>query len=56
MDLSEAQLQRLNQINELDEMQQDAIQQTNLVQQQRAWWHDKFIKKKLCYLIPGSRT
>ena len=46
MDLSEAQQQRLNQINELDEMWQDVIQQTNLVQQQRARWHDKFIKKK----------
>ena len=27
-------------------MRQDAIQQTYLAQQQRARWHDKFIKKK----------
>ena len=27
-------------------MRQDAIQQTNLVQQHRSRWHDKFIKKK----------
>ena len=46
MDLLEAQQQRSNLINELDEMRQDAIQQIDLVQQQRAQWHDKFIKKK----------
>lgn len=46
MDLSEAHQQRLNEINELDGMRQDVIQQTYFVQQQRAWWHDKFIKKK----------
>ena len=46
MNLLEAKQQRLNQINKLDEMRQDAIQQTGLVQQQRAWWHDKFIKNK----------
>ena len=46
MNPSKAQKQILNQINELDEMCQDAIQQTNLVQQQRDQWHDKFIKKK----------
>ena len=47
MNLIEAQQQRLNQINELDEMRQDALQHTNMVQQQRARWHDKFIKRKL---------
>ena len=42
MDLSEAQQQRLNHINELDEMRQDDIQQIDLVQQKKARWHDKF--------------
>jgi hypothetical protein len=46
MDLTEAQQQRIVQLNELDEMHQDAIQQTTLVQQQRSKWHDKFIQKK----------
>ena len=46
MNLSEAQQQWLNQINELDEMRQDALQHTNMVHQQRARWHDKFIRKK----------
>ena len=46
MDLSEAQKQRLLQLNELDEIRQDAIQHTVLVQEKRARWHDKFIKKK----------
>ena len=36
MDLSEAQSQRLLQLNELDEIGQDAIQHTVLVQEQRA--------------------
>ena len=44
LDLTEAQQHRLNQLNELDELRQDAIQRTTLVQQQRARWHDKFIK------------
>lgn len=35
------------QLNELDEIQQDSLQQTTIIQQQRAIWHDKFIKKKL---------
>ena len=46
MDLLEAQNQRLLQLNELDEIRQDVIQHTILVQEQRARWHDKFIKKK----------
>ena len=45
MDLSKAQKQRLFQLNELDEIRQDAIQHTILVQGQWARWHDKFIKK-----------
>ena len=45
MDLSEAQKQRLLQLNELDEIRQEAIQHTILVQEQREKWHDKFINK-----------
>jgi len=33
-------------LNELDEIRQDVIQRTILVQNQRSKWHDKFIKKK----------
>ena len=46
MDLEEAQKQRIMQINELDEIRQDALQRTMLVKSQRKKWHDKFIKKK----------
>ena len=34
------------QLNELDEIRQDAVQRTVLVQNQRTKWHDKFVKKK----------
>ena len=30
----------------MDEIRQDAVQKTSLVQQQRARWHDKYIKEK----------
>ena len=46
MDLEEAQKHRILQINELDEIRQDALQRTMLIQNQRNKWHDKFIKKK----------
>ena len=46
MVLSEAQKQRFLQLNELDEIIQDAIHHTILVQEQRARWQYKFIKKK----------
>jgi hypothetical protein len=46
LELTEAQKQRIAQLNELDEIKQEAFQQTELVQQQRATWHDKLIKKK----------
>ena len=46
MDLEEAQKQRIIQINELDEIRQDALQRTMLTQNQRKKWHDKFIKQK----------
>jgi hypothetical protein len=46
MDLTEAQKQRLLQINELDELRQASLHHTIVIQHQRAQWHDKFIKKK----------
>ena len=46
LDLTEAKKHRLEQINELDEIRQDVVQKTSLVQQQRARWHDKYIKEK----------
>lgn len=46
LDLSEAQKQRLEQLNELDEIRQDAVQRARIVQQERAKWHDKYIKEK----------
>jgi hypothetical protein len=46
MDLDEAQKQRLLQLNELDEIRQDVLQRTTLIQEQRTKWHDKYIKKK----------
>jgi len=46
MDLSKAQKHRLEKLNELDEIKQEAVQRTGLFQQQRAKWHDKYIKDK----------
>ena len=46
MNLDEAHKQRILQINKLDEIRQDALQRTMLIQNQRKTWHDKFIKKK----------
>eukprot|EP00253_Pinus_taeda_P026709 PITA_26709 len=46
MDLSEAQKHRMEQLNELDEIRQEAILRTDLVQYQRVKWHDKYIKEK----------
>jgi len=46
LDLLEAQKQRLAQLNELDKIQQDVIQRTNIVQQKRSKWNEKFIKAK----------
>jgi hypothetical protein len=46
MDLDEAKKQRLLQLNELDEIRQDSLQRTTLIQEQRTKWHDKYIKKK----------
>eukprot|EP00253_Pinus_taeda_P005544 PITA_05544 len=47
LDLSEAQINRLQQINELDEIRLDVLQNTALIQQQRAKWHDALIKNKV---------
>jgi hypothetical protein len=44
--ISEAQKERIMQLNQLDEMRQEAIEHNILIQQQRAHWHDNFIKKK----------
>jgi hypothetical protein len=46
MNLDEAQQQRLLQLNELDEIRQEALQRTTLIQEQRTKWHDKYLKKK----------
>ena len=46
LDLSEAQQQRILQLNEVDETRENALQHTILVQEQRTKWHDKFIRKK----------
>ena len=45
VEISEAQRERIMPLNQLDEMREATIDQTILVQQQRAQWHDKFIKK-----------
>eukprot|EP00253_Pinus_taeda_P013007 PITA_13007 len=47
LDLSEAQINRLQQINELDEIRLSALQNTTLIQQQRAKWYDALIKNKV---------
>ena len=47
LDLSEAQKNRLQQINELDEIRLSALQNTTLIQQQRAKWHDALIKNNI---------
>ena len=46
MDLDKVQKQRILQINELDEIRQDALQRTMLIQNQREKWNDKFMKQK----------
>eukprot|EP00253_Pinus_taeda_P022075 PITA_22075 len=47
LDLDEAQINRLQQINELDEIRLFALQHIALIQQQWAKWHDALIKKKV---------
>lgn len=36
----------MGQLNELDEIRQDVIQKTSLIQQQRSKCHDKYIKER----------
>lgn len=45
MKLDEAEKERITQLNQLDEIKQQSLQHTQIIQQQRATWHDKFIKK-----------
>ena len=47
MDLTEAQKNQFNQLNELDEKLTVVVHQTTLFQQQRSKWHDRIIKKKI---------
>eukprot|EP00253_Pinus_taeda_P013132 PITA_13132 len=47
LDLSKAHINRLHQINELDEIRLTTLQHTALIQQQRAKWHHALIKKKI---------
>ena len=46
MNLDEAHKQRILHINELDEIRQDALQRTMLIQNLQKTWHDKLIKQK----------
>ena len=46
IDLDEAQQQRIVQLNELDEISQDAFQHTDLIQKQRVKCHTRYIKMK----------
>ena len=45
--LYEAQKQRVMHLNELNEIHQDAIQHTMLIEDQRDCWHDQLIKKNI---------
>ena len=53
MNFDEAQKQQILQINELDEIRQDALQRTMLIQNQQKTCHDKFIKKNSLILEIG---
>ena len=46
MELSKAQQQRVMELNQLDEIRQQAVEHTSRVHQQRIKWHDPFIKNK----------
>ena len=45
--MEEAQKQRMKQLNELEEIRQDVVQRTILIQNHRVKWHDKFLKQKV---------
>eukprot|EP00253_Pinus_taeda_P035512 PITA_35512 len=51
LDLSEAQINRLQQINELDEIRLSTLQNTALIQQKRAKWLDALIKNKVFHEV-----
>lgn len=46
IDLDKAQKERIQQLNQLDEMRQQAEQTTIHMQKHRKQWHDSHIKKK----------
>ena len=46
LDLSKAQKHKIEQLNELDNIRQDAVQRTSLIWQQRSRWHDQYIKER----------
>ncbi|XP_059066328.1 uncharacterized protein LOC131857647 [Cryptomeria japonica] len=46
MDLSEAQKERILQLNQLDELRKSAMKNTIVVQQNHMKWHGKYIKTK----------
>ena len=46
IDLNETKKERIMQLNQLDEMRQQALERTILMQKQRKQWHDTHIKKK----------
>ena len=41
----------MDKLKNLDEKQQDVIHITNIIQQQRSIWHDKFIKDRKFKLV-----
>lgn len=47
LNLNKVQTNRLQHINELDEIRLSALQHTALIQQQREKWHNALIKKKI---------
>ena len=47
LDLNEAEINRLQQINELDEIRLSSLQKATLIQQQREKWHNALIKNKI---------
>ena len=46
VEIFEAQRERIMYLNQSDEMRQAVVEQTIWIQQQRAQWHDKLIKKR----------
>lgn len=44
MDITKVQNERVHQLNQLDELRQEALFHTEMMQEQREGWNDKFIK------------